>query len=263
MRYRHKQNHNPHKNARPLTPEQVERALGGSVLVKAKAPLSGGAIEAQQLLEKANQLKEKAMPDLNTALRNALDNSKRQALAQTLDAWDKDEKETQLEKPVTTNTIAMTSTQKFTSCGNASKDAFNYVLINPGCNSKQVAQALPMHNPTSIKSLLTQFVVQGYIRLDTYGMLFPKLKEYKPLMARNKWNKLHAPAPEVKPEVTTARKVVVIKRRTAQDVAAAQANEGIAGLVAAPTWTPEEAMAKLNVIQARQLYDFLKNLFGG
>ena len=157
MFYRGRQRHNPHSNAKPLTPEQIERALGGSVLVKPKPPISAGAIEAQQIIEKAKQLKGEAMPDMNTALRTALENSKREALNNTLKAWEEDEKETQLEKPVTTG-----KTHLFEVTNNVSRETFNFVRDNPGCNMAQIKQAMAAKgfNTRSAGSLLTQFAFQ-------------------------------------------------------------------------------------------------------
>lgn len=268
MFYKGKQRHNPHSNAKPLTPEQIERALGGSVLVKPKPPMSAGAIEAQQIIEKAKQLKGEAMPDINTALRTALENSKREALNNTLKAWEQDEKETQLEKPMTTKKASL-----FEVTNNVSRETFNFVRDNPGCNMAQIKQALSVKgfNVGSVGSLLTQFVFQKHIHRDADGRHTVISKEYTPLMSRSKWEKIHGLDNTEKRKARMVKKLQkVIDAKQKQDAHTAgigaltvQEQREVASVVLTRNWTAQGVVDKLTVMQARQLYDLLKQIFGG
>jgi len=268
MFYKGKQRHNPHSNAKPLTPEQIERALGGSVLVKPKPPMSAGAIEAQQIIEKAKQLKGEAMPDMNTALRTALENSKREALNNTLKAWEQDEKETQLEKPMTTKKASL-----FEVTNNVSRETFNFVRDNPGCNMAQIKQAMSVkgYNTGSVGSLLTQFVFQKHIHRDADGRHTIISKEYTPLMSRAKWEKIHGITNTEKRKERMKKKLQqVIAAKQKQDAKAAgisaltvQEQREVASVVLTRNWSAQGVVDKLTVMQARQLYDLLKQIFGG
>jgi hypothetical protein len=269
MFYKGKQRHNPHINARPLTPEQIERALGGSVLTKPKPPISAGAIEAQQTIEKAKQLKGEAMPDINTALRTALENSKRETLNKTLKAWEEDEKETQLEKPMTAG-----KTNLFEVTTNVSRETFNFVRDNPGCNMAQIKQALSLKgfNTGSVGSLLTQFVFQKHIHRGVDGSHTIISKEYTPLMSRAKWDKLHGITNTDKRKARMVKKIQkVIAEKQKQDAKATgisalpvqEKKREITSILLTRNWTAQGVVDKLTVMQARQLYDLLKQIFGG
>ena len=268
MFYKGKQRHNPHSNAKPLTPEQIERALGGSVLVKPKPPISAGAIEAQQIIEKAKQLKGEAMPDINTALRTALENSKRETLNKTLKAWEEDEKETQLEKPVATG-----KTNPLEVTNNVSRETFNYVRDNPNCKMAQIKQAMKAKgfNTGSVGSLLTQFVFQQHIHRDADGKHTIISKEYKPLMTRAKWEKLNGITNTDKRKERMKKKLQkVIEAKQKQDAKAAgigaltiKEHKEVASILLTRNWTAQGVVDKLTVMQARQLYDLLKQIFGG
>ncbi len=268
MFYKGKQRHNPHSNAKPLTPEQIERALGGSVLVKPKPPISAGAIEAQQIIEKAKQLKGEAMPDINTALRTALENSKRETLHKTLDAWEQDEKETQLEKPMIAG-----KTNLFEVTTNVSRETFNFVRDNPGCNMAQIKQAMGAkgYNIGSVGSLLTQFVFQRHIHRGVDGSHTIIKKEYTPLMTRAKWEKLNGITNTDKRKERMKKKLQkVIAAKQKQDAKAAgisalpvQEKKEITSILISRGWTAQGVVDKLTVMQARQLFDLLKQIFGG
>lgn len=266
MYFTRKQRHNPHSNAKPLTPEQIERALGGSVLVKPKPPLSAGALEAQQNIEKAKQLKGEAMPDLNTALRTALENSKRETLHNTLKAWEQDEKETQLEKPVTIG-----KTHLFEVTTNVSRETFNFVRDNPGCNMAQIKQAMQDRgfNTGSVGSLLTQFVYQKQIHRGVDGSHTIISKEYAPLMTRAKWDKLNGLTPrQVRRKEKLKKELTAIKQKKHAEAAGisalpVQEKKEITSILISRGWTAQGVVDKLTVMQARQLYDLLKQIFGG
>lgn len=251
------------------TPERIDALLNQATLVNPTPPLSAGALEAKQNMEKAKQLKGTAMPDITTALKTALENSKREALNKTLNAWEQDEKETQLEKPV-----AIGKQNVFEVTTNVTRATFEYVRDNPRCKKEQILKGLSQYNETSVGSLLAQFVLQERIHRNEQGEYTALTSEYKPLVTRARWYKLKGIEPAKKKNREKGKKVIVIKRRTVEDVEAARAASGIETLAVAEAkkygsfkqhkpMSPEEIVNSLNVMQARQLYDYLKHVFGG
>lgn len=255
-----KHKHNPNSHVKPLLPEQLERMLHGKVLKNPPLPK----------IEEA-QRKGTTMPDITTALKTALENSKREALNKTLNAWEQDEKETQTEKPVATGKQNL-----FEITNNVTRATFEYVRDNPRCTKEDVLKALSQYNESSVGSLLGQFVLQERIVRDADGRYSTIVKEYRPLVTRARWYKLKGidPRPYNSKKKDKKQKLVVIKRRTVEDVEAARAASGIETLAVAEAkkygsfkqhkpWSPDEVVNTLNVMQARQLYDYLKNVFGG
>lgn len=260
------------------TPERIDALLHQTTLVNPTPPLSAGALEAKQNMEKAKQLKGETMPDMKTALSTALENGKRQALNATLDAWEKDEKETQLEKPVT---IGKTSLFEVTN--NVTRETFNFVRDNPRCTMADIKRELGRKgfNTASVGSLLTQFVLQKHIERTEFGQYFTSKAEYSPLMSRAKWERLNGIS------VTTARRqrrkdklkeaMVQVKQNLVEKGLPVELAKGsgigalpvkhkkqeITSILVSRNWTAQGVVDKLTVMQARQLYDLLKTIFGG
>lgn len=210
------------------------------------------------------------MPDIKTALNNALENGKRAALTQTLQAWENDEKETQLEKPVTTgkqNLFEVTS--------NVTRATFNYVLNNPNCTMNEIKRALSTFNTTSVGSLLTQFVHQKQIERSDDGRYKALVPAYKPLMTRAKWEKLNGITPSIARAERRKQKLKKAMTKVKQNLVDKGYDSGIGALpvkeskpevtsiLISRNWTAQGVVDKLTVVQARQLYDVLKNIFGG
>lgn len=259
------------------TPERIDALLHQATLVNPTPPLSAGALEAKQNMEKAKQLKGETMPDIKTALSTALENGKRQALNATLDAWEQDEKETQTEKPV----IGKTSLFEVTS--NVTRATFNYVRDNPRCTMADIKRDLGSQgfNTASVGSLLTQFVLQRHVDRDEAGRYAALKREYTPLMARSKWEKLNGIS------VTTSRRqrrkekikeaMVKVKQNLVEKglpvelakgsgigaLPVKQKKQEITSILISRGWTAQGVVDKLTVMQARQLYDLLKQIFGG
>ncbi len=208
------------------------------------------------------------MPDINTALRTALENSKREALNNTLKAWEQDEKETQLEKPVATGKTSLCEVTT-----NVSRETFNFVRDNPNCNMAQIKQAMSVkgYNTGSVGSLLTQFVFQKHIHRGVDGSHTIISKEYTPLMSRSKWEKLHGLVNTEKRKARMVKKLQkVIAAKQKQDAHTAgigalpvQEQREVASILLTRNWTAQGVVDNLTVMQARQLYDLLKQIFGG
>ena len=144
------------------------------------------------------------MPDLKTALQNALNRNQQDNVnTALLNAWDKDtadSKAQQGESTVPTTTFPITS--------NISRNLFNLVRDNPGIQFYDIKKRLSQHNPNSLGSLLTQMVNQGMLKREGdhlryhYSAIIP---EYRPIKTRKK------KAQEAK------KRVVTIVRRTVKE----------------------------------------------
>lgn len=144
------------------------------------------------------------MPDLKTALQEALNRNQQPALNNALlNDWDKDtadSKAQQGERTVPTIPFPITN--------NISRNLFNVVRDNPGIQFFDIKKKLKDYNPNSLGSLLTQMVNQGMLKREGahmhyhYSAIIP---EYVPIKARKK------KAREAK------KKVVTIVRRAVKE----------------------------------------------
>jgi hypothetical protein len=178
------------------------------------------------------------MPDIKTALEKALNE------------WTDDA------KPAANNTPATPTTKAYFSVtNNVTRVTFDYVRDNPGKTRKEVATALEKQGfkPSSVTSLLGQMVKQGLFR-ESANLLYVTTGEYTPLKSSKKMK-----AVAEKPQAPQ-RKVVTITRR------AVPVPEAVP--VPVPTnakfsATIPQLLDTLSVVQARELYDELRKIFGG
>jgi hypothetical protein len=176
------------------------------------------------------------MPDLNTALRQALD------------SWE----------PTPTPTPATPTTKPYFSVtNNVTRVTFDYVRDNPGKNRVEVAKALEKqgYKPGSVSSLLGQMVQQGMMR-ESAHLLYTTTNEYTPI----KSSKIRK-AMTAKPQEQQRKKVVLINKRTGEVVGAAPKVEPTPQINSA--WDAEVMLSNLSIKQARALYDELRKIFGG
>jgi hypothetical protein len=114
------------------------------------------------------------------------------------------------------------------------------------------------YKSSSVGSLLAQFAKQGLAERDDRGRYITIVPEYRPLKAKKK-------------EVKVVAKPVEVKRKYEKK------SQGIAALQPEPTpapapkrfvtlvrtKTPDDILKDMTVFQARELYDYLKKMFGG
>ena len=174
------------------------------------------------------------MPDMKTALSGILSE------------WELDNK--QQEKQVET------VKPYFSVTNNVTRETFEYVRQHPSSGYKEIAAALEKrgYKPSSIGSLLTQFVKNGLCVRDTQNRYTTIVDEYRPIKAASKKLKV---------------KQVIQKAKTTR-------GEGIAALNPATTpklapapivtaWDADTIINNIGLKQARALYDELKKIFGG
>jgi hypothetical protein len=205
------------------------------------------------------------MPDIQTALSNALKT--------TINNWEKDDMQT-----TQTNTQPK-STRFFGVTNNVTRATFDYLKKNPNLTSAEICADMTRlgFKDSSVGSLLAQFAKQGLAERDDRGRYITIVDEYRPLKAKKKM-------------LTTVPKPVEVKRKyekkavtgigallreklentpmPSQDAldAAAYAMGGPVNkrfVTLVRTKSPDDILKDMTVFQARELYDYLKKMFGG
>jgi len=225
-----------------LTQAEVESRLYGAPLPdlhKNTRPLSEGALEAKEILNNLLHRKETVMPDIQSALQTAID------------AWEPTPTGQQLKEKLMSKT-------PFTIQNNVTRVTFDYIKSHPGTTAAAASKDLVKNGfkESSVTALMAQFVRAGLATRDNNHGYRVTVDEYVPMKASAKYTKKEAvkakPAPKARepqndgiaalhPEATSKRVVNTI-------------------VFGKP---PEEVVKHMNVIQARELYDYLKKMFGG
>lgn len=228
-----------------LTASEVEKRLYGAPLpdlLKNTRPLSGGALEAKEIINKLQGTTRKGtvMPDLQSALKNAIE------------TWEPTPTGQQLREKI------MSKKQPFAIQNNVTRVTFDYIKLHPGTTTAAASKDLVKHGfkESSVTALMAQFVRAGLATRDNNHGYRVTADEYVPMKASAKY-----------------AKKTVVKAKPAPKAREPQ-NDGIAALQPEATSkrvvntivfgkTPEETIKHMNAIQARELYDYLKKLFGG
>lgn len=243
------------------TPEKIDMLLHGDVLKNPSfKPL------------------ENDMPDMKTALSTAIAATKKDLLHATLTAWEKDE-QTQLKKeePVTTFTqptvpVAGTNRRVFGITNNVTRTTFNYIKDNPGCTPKDVCDALIPQGfkYSSITPIVSQFIKAGTVIKDEHTKaLHTTSAEYVALTNKVQRMTVAEALRErlSKPPAKPAKTIKIVKR--SQGIAALATPEEPPQLRTPATLTftrdyePKKLIERMSVMQAREMYDMLKKIFGG
>ena len=209
------------------------------------------------------------MPDMQTALSNALKT--------TINNWEKDDMQT-----TQTNTQTRPKGKRFFDVtNNVTRATFDYVKNNPNLTSAEICADMEKlgYKPSSVSSLVAQFAVQKLAERDDRGRYIIIVPEYRPLKAKKKTLTLVAKPEEIKPKRKYEKRAVTgigallreklentpMPSQDALDAAAyamgGAVNKRFTTLVR--TKSPEDILKDLTVFQARELYDYLKKMFGG
>jgi len=186
------------------------------------------------------------MPDIKTAL------------SSVLSQWEQDEKKQitqQQEKPM--------GKQLFRTTNNVTRETFNYIKNNPNKTTPEVCEALEKlgFKESSVNSICAQLSKQGQVVKDGHTKRMVAVgNEYQPLKSTAKFKALNAPKTTLK---------VVKRREPVQDAGLAsiapkeKVDTSRSTIVLNRNWTAQGVVEKLSVVQARELYDLLKQIFGG
>jgi predicted transcriptional regulator len=161
------------------------------------------------------------------------------ALSGILSEWELDNQ--QQEKQVETKPY-------FSVTNNVTRATFEYIKANPASSFREVSKALEKrgYKPSSVGSLLTQFLKKGMCTRDAQNRYSVAVPEYMPMKANKK-----------------------IKANQVIQKAKVTRGEGIAALSPQPTyvtvadWNVQAVLDNMSIMQARAVYDALKKIFGG
>lgn len=195
----------------------------------------------------------------------------RSEISKVLSAWEQEEQKF-LKQQTQEKQVQKTLPQLFKTTNNVSRETFNYVRDNPNKTSGEIRAELAKRgfNSGSVGSLITQYLKQHQmVKSDAggYRTIVPAhapLKAWATLLNQRATKKFKA---EVLAQMTMepsklVNKSVSIKRK--------QKSQGIAALRvdAIPpenrqTLDVDTMLNTMNIVQARTMYDALKNIFGG
>jgi hypothetical protein len=197
-------------------------------------------LEAREILNNLLHRKETVMPDIQSALKNAIE------------TWEPTPTGQQLKEKV------MSNRPVFAIQNNVTRVTFDYIKLHPGTTAAAASKDLVKHGfkESSVTALMAQFVRAGLATRDNNHGYRVTVDEYVPMKASAKYTKKDA-----------------VKAKPAPKAREPQ-NDGIAALQPEATSKrvvntivfgkpPEEVVKHMNVIQARELYDYLKKMFGG
>jgi hypothetical protein len=219
------------------------------------------------------------MPDIQTAFKNAL--------TRTLQEWDDDgEISPQTIINTTVNNSVPTPSQEipmkktFNITNNISRVTFEYIKNNPGSTRKEIIQALEHQGFAcdSTSSLIAQMRRNQMIH-ETNSAYYADIAEYRPIKSLKALRRMDAPiAPVAPPKRKYEKKAVTgigALLREKMDAAIDRGALDAAARVMEPAPTnkrfvslvrnqqPQDVLKDMTVYQARELYDHLKQMFGG
>lgn len=188
------------------------------------------------------------MPDIKTALQNALQT--------TIKQWDEPQQEqTKVTAHPNLNIERTPKGSRFVPTTDVTRVTFNYVQAHPGMQNGEIAKALQQQgfNRNSVTSLLGQMAAVGHLRRED-GRYFTAIPEYKPFSR-------------------SVVKSYLAKKKAAKSVAQTRAMKNYAPkpepVAAAPVAAEpvkvvnsvEELIDTLTIAQARDLFARLKKMF--
>jgi len=164
-----------------LTASEIERRLYGAPLTemnKHTPPPSGGALEAKEILNNLLHRKETVMPDIQTALKSAID------------AWEPTPTGQQLKEKLMTKT-------PFAIQNNVTRVTFDYIKLHPGTTAAAASRDLTKHGfkESSVTALMAQFVRAGLATRDNNHGYRVTVDEYTPMKASAKYTKKSSQRP--------------------------------------------------------------------
>lgn len=128
---------------------------------------------------------------------------------------------------------------------NSTRRTFNFIRDNPGVTRAKVIDELEKQGTpvSSSRSLVSTFVLNGNVR-ESGGLLYANQQDYAPLK---------------RPDDKPVRKLKYVIEPTVAEPVAPEVVEP-----PAPVADDVKSMiAKMNVMQAREMYDELRTIFGG
>ena len=202
---------------------------------------------------------------LGEKLREALEKksieSENSVLATTLKHWDDEDNTGQHLKDTPVRTVVVPVTKEKS---NASRITFDFVRDNSGMYTVfEIANMLEAQGQkkSTVLSLLYQMLRSGSMRKTDRERISTVTAEYTPIKNTTYARKVE----QKKTQQTPPRVITLVNTKTGHKTEVG-AGKGIAALKQETTsapWSADEYIAGLGVLQARELYLKLKEIFGG
>jgi hypothetical protein len=149
---------------------------------------------------------------------------------------------------------------------NVTRATFNYIHAHPQTTSQAAVRDLEKqgYKASSVTALFAQMTRSNLIVRDVNGGYRALVDEYIPMKNNQKRatpKKLIKAHSKVKPAKATESKAVGIAALQTDGAEAQVTKRVITTIIRSRT--PEDILNDMNVRQAKELYDYLKNLFGG
>jgi len=204
------------------------------------------------------------MPDMQTALSNALKT--------TINDWEKEDMQT-----TQTNTQPQ-GKRFFDVTNNVTRATFDFIKKNPNLTNAEICADMEKrgYKTSSVGSLLAQFAKQGLAERDDRGRYITIVDEYRPLKAKKKVAKVVAKPVEAKrkyeKKAVTGIGALLREKLENTPMPSQDALDSAAYVMGGHrpaltklirTKSPEDIIGNMTVYQARELYDHLKQMFGG
>ena len=207
--------------------------------------------EFVQWVNQVRQQKEKAMPDIKTALQAAL--------AKTANEWAAEDEAHHKTEPKTEQAMPENKPAKehFAVTNNVCRATFDCIKHNPGSTRKEIIDALSSqgYKAASTTTLIGQMLKQNHVR-DEEGALFAVSDRYVPLKSSKAWAKLQ------EAKAAPRKYVGLVSKRTGEIINPRPAPAPVL-MPVEKEWTPDDVIAKLNVHQALALFKALRNILVG
>ena len=211
------------------------------------------------------------MTTLGEKLRAALD--KGDVVKKTIEAWDNHEDA--IRKPQQEKQVEQQADKQynFAVSNNVMRETFGLIKRYPRITPKQCAADLvgKGFKEGSVTSVIYQLIRAGQVVKNEKGGLVVTQEEYTPIKQVKKKKDALVTGADI--GLKNERKVVIIKRTKRQDpshgIAALKADSGdksLQDMLGAPKprpFIPSQIVDNLSVLHARELYDYLRKIFGG
>jgi hypothetical protein len=212
------------------------------------------------------------MPDMQTALKTAL--------RTTLQEWDDDGEsfphspsvQPVSVPPAPQPTQGIPVKKTFNITNNISRVTFDYIKNNPGSTRKEIIEALEHQGFAggSTSSLIAQMRRNQMVH-ETNNAYYADIPEYRPIKSLKALKKMDAPIapPKRKYEKKAVTGIgALLKERldsTPTPIVIEHPSPKQRGFMTTlvRTRSPEDILKDMTVYQARELYDHLKQMFGG
>ena len=266
--FRNDRNKRPKKKGSPLAGVKIIPATKIETLLHGEDPVFKAAREREEAQEVERKLSRATFAHEMELIRiNEVENKMadmKSELKKVINAWE-DKPETD---DATDNTIPEVPQVEIKSNASVSQTVFDYVRDNPNVSRKHIAVVLSQRGylETTVTALVSQFIRQKLFVFGVGKGLIVTRKTYTPMYHRdNKPAKPAAVAVAVAPPQGLAAIVhQPLITRAPETWAPLSAEAWTAVTTAVPTeaWTVESVVDKLNIRQARAVYNELRALLG-